>query len=454
MIKRGCCILMVLLMMPVLAFAGSIDDFLNLISTEEDDGIEITMQCSVQAVSGFSEKRVAWLNDLLRHLTFRLVVCGTASETEILVDGTTAVSYRKDGVFSFEPDKSYRAADGSDIIEAMSGEEMELSSVTYYTDLYTMMSGFYEYFSGLPEVFPESCSWSKINVQYKGYGTAVHRCAIALPEDAFVSADMTAYINTLTPGPAREMLEQMVWSGRQRYTLLLDENMRPMKINYTGRCGLSSDSIRSVNVDWRCPRGEHGYKDILKLTNPAVSGNDRKNLNLTLEYSEGETEKLTASIETDEVSGNNKRRIACKMEMTSENDTIDCTITERTVISGSADVKTVKLNMDHVHSGYEGTLEIAREMNKIEENHFLIRFAVAPAAAQPAPATETDLIPVPETVLLSENEYPVLAERITAVFLRALIDIPEEDLQFILADLPEGWWTRFRMTTQNDLVQR
>ena len=41
-----------------------------------------------------------------------------------------------------------------------------------------------------------------------------------------------------------------------------------------------------------------------------------------------------------------------------------------------------------------------------------------------------------------------IREKSAGLFLRALEKIPEEDLQFILADLPDNWWMRTIMNTE------
>ena len=56
-----------------------------------------------------------------------------------------------------------------------------------------------------------------------------------------------------------------------------------MKVNYTGKAGFSEDSIRNVDLDWRCLRREEGYKDVLQLKTPAVSGTTRHNISISQE---------------------------------------------------------------------------------------------------------------------------------------------------------------------------
>ena len=41
-----------------------------------------------------------------------------------------------------------------------------------------------------------------------------------------------------------------------------------------------------------------------------------------------------------------------------------------------------------------------------------------------------------------DAEQELIAEKAAKAFLKALIPVPEEDLQYILADLPEGTWRR------------
>ena len=440
-IKNICCLLLVIVLVPAVASAGQIENFLNLlVSPAEGKTVFIEATCTVKAVPQFSEQRINWLNDLLKHLTFQITAGKNVQEESILVDGKPSIGFiSREGIqgqeinFSFDPETIYRPQTDANILTGLSGMETEITTFSYYSELHQLLSGFYEYFTAMPDQFPDACTWSKISVQYKGYGTAVKRCAISLPEETFTSKEMTDFIDSLEPGPARDMLSHMVYSGRQRYTILLDENNKPMKINYTGRSGLSAESMRNVNVDWRCLRGEKGYKDILKLTNPAVNGNNRKNVTLTREMviAEDETESMNASVETDFVEDRVRTRTVCKIQLGYQEDQISGNVTERTVIGGNSDLKTLQINMTGSElEEYTGTLEIAQEMNKIEKNHILIQFALS--------SGEESVWKAGNTVLLKEKDFTVLAQRLTRSFLKSLLSLPAEDLQFILADLPVG----------------
>ena len=444
------CLLLALLMIPAAALAGRISEFLDLLTNAPgESGLEIQAQCTVSAMPEYSPERTEWLNGLLKHLTFRLITAQGGEEVSILTDGEPALGFQSrqgnegtEYVFSFEPDIAYRTEKDTALLTSLAGSETDLSSLAYYSDLYQMMAGFYEYFAGLPDVFPDACTWSNIKVDYKGYGTAVQRCAIALPEEAFTSAEMNAYVSSLPEGPVKDLLCRLVWSGRQRYTILVDENRRPMKINYTGRAGLSAEDIRNVNVDWRCPRGENGkYKDILQLTNPNGNGSDRNNITLNQELvlTEDGSEQLTGTIETDRVVSRARTRIILKIQLESKDDQITGTFNERTVVGSNAEGNNLQIQLTKDESGeYEGTLEITGEMNKIEKNHFMIQMKASSGALSPWKAEQT--------ILMKESDYPILSEMITRTFLKSLVSIPEKDLQFFLADLPEDFWAQFKET--------
>ena len=446
-IKRTCCLILALLFIPVSSMAGQISELLNYITAPKSEtGTETEVKFSVSALPEFSKQRTEWLNSLLQHLSFHLNTGKDSDMVSILVDGITSIAVQSrsgEYIFSIEPETAYRPAEGEDLLFALSGTETDINSFTYYSDLYRMLPSFYEYFSALPDAFPDACSWSKVNIPYKGYGTAVKRCAISLPEDVFQSDEMAELVNKLSPGPAKDMLSGAVFSGRQRYTLLLDENGQPLKINYTGRAGLTVDSIRNVNIDWRCLRGDSGYKDVLKLTNPAVSGTARKNLTLNQEMTiwEDGTENLTASIETDQVEGRIRTRIICKINLVADAGQISGSISERTAVGSSVNTCSAQIRINCTNAEqYEGTLEIAKEMNKIETNHYVIQFSTSPGKEMPWNAVKS--------VTLREEDYPLLAEKLTHTFLQSLLPLPVEDLQYILADLPEGWWEQFRRNDQ------
>ena len=53
-----------------------------------------------------------------------------------------------------------------------------------------------------------------------------------------------------------------------------------------------------------------------------------------------------------------------------------------------------------------------------------------------------------ESTVPTEMDLQSIREKAAGLFLRALEKIPEEDLQFILADLPDNWWMRTIMNTE------
>ena len=55
-------------------------------------------------------------------------------------------------------------------------------------------------------------------------------------------------------------------------------------------------------------------------------------------------------------------------------------------------------------------------------------------------------------VFMKETDIDRLSEKMSMLFLNALVNIPEEDLTYFLADLPEGWWNQTVRKIQNTEV--
>ena len=79
-------LLLALVMIPVSAFAGTIDELLTKVSNPAEKPAEITIKAEAVSLPQFSETRTEWLNGLLKHLTFKIRSDGIVQEEEIDVD--------------------------------------------------------------------------------------------------------------------------------------------------------------------------------------------------------------------------------------------------------------------------------------------------------------------------------------------------------------------------------
>ncbi len=446
-IRRGGCLLILLIILPAAALGGTIDDLIRMLTRPADGTAALEMRAEALHVPELGELRTEWLNRLLRHVTFRMRAGEGMQEEVIAVDGRPAIGAVSrtgtDGTawqFTFDSGTSYSAPEGEMLLAAVSGVSADVSRLDYYSEIAVLLDGFYRFFEGLPAAFPESASLSRVNTKYKPYGTAVKKWTISLPDDILQSEKMSEYLSKKGMEIVREYLSNAVLTGRQRLTLLTDENDRLMKVNYTAKAGLSEDDIRNINLDWRCLRGEEGYKDILQLTTPG-QGSRRNNLMITQEMTTDPEsgEHYAGSIETDQVENRVRTRIVLSFDLKSTGDTIEGELTEKTTAGNqkSSAVITISLRKN-AQDEYAGSLEIISKLDKIEKDHY--RFQLTAGKTDPP---EWNNIPAR---LMTETDRERIAENAARAFLNALADVPEEDLQFFLADLPEGVWAGLNTT--------
>ena len=226
---------------------------------------------------------------------------------------------------------------------------------------------------------------------------------------------------------------------------LKDADGNLMKVNYTAKCGLSEDSMRNTDIDWKCLHRENGYKDVLVLKTPAVSGSDRHNLSVTRESvtQEDGTEEYQCSVDTDEVESRIRKRIRLDISLTAKDGKITGSAVKKTTSTGLNDITGYQVEIQAgEYEHFQGSLEISHELNKIEREHYRIQFTAGPCEPPVWPEGNG------ETVNAAESDLQMIRNKAAAVFLKALTGLPEEDLQYIIADLPDNWWKQSIQITE------
>ena len=449
--RKAVLLLLILTMIPAASLAGSVDDLLNRLSGPAGSATELVFSAEAVRVPQFSNQRTEWLNGLLKHLVFRITSDGSVQEQTIGNDGKDILGCitRQSGDgsetrFSFS-DAVYRTEQSQDILSLLTGSEPEENDIGYYAQIRLLLPEFYEFFGGLPELFPENTSESKVSIQYKGYGTAVKRYSIVLDADVLQSERMAGYLSRDELNGVRSFLSSAVLSGKQRLTLLKDADGNLMKVNYTAKCGLSEDSMRNTDIDWKCLHRENGYKDVLVLKTPAVSGSDRHNLSVTRESvtQEDGTEEYQCSVDTDEVESRIRKRIRLDISLTAKDGKITGSAVKKTTSTGLNDITGYQVEIQAgEYEHFQGSLEISHELNKIEREHYRIQFTAGPCEPPVWPEGNG------ETVNAAESDLQMIRNKAAAVFLKAMTGLPEEDLQYIIADLPDNWWKQSIQITE------
>ena len=433
-------LLLALVILPVSAFAGTIDNLMNKLAYPAEKPAEITYKIEAVSLPQLSETRTGWLNGILKHLTFRIRSDGIVQEEEIDVDNkpviecTTRKEAGKTEAF-FPFDEHIYITDGTDLTELLTGIPAEADMTEYYTEIQVLLPEFYSFFNGLPELFPDSVSESKVSIQYKGYGTAVKRYAMVLSQDVLSTEKMSEYLASEELAHVRRFLTGTVLNGKQRLTLLRDADGNLMKVNYTGKSGLNEESIRNTDVDWRCLNNGNNHKDVFVLKTPAVTGTERHNITLTREsvLQPDGTEEYTCSIDTDEVKNRIRNRIRLDISLKANSERISGNAVKKTTSSGVNDIREFIISIEPGEAeDYHGSLEITHDLNKIDREHLHVEFSWK--------TCDTPSWTEGESAVPTEKDLQHIREKTAGLLLRALEDIPEEDLQYILADLPDNWW--------------
>lgn len=447
-IRRAGCLLIALIILPAAAFAGTIDNLIDLLTRPADHAVAMEISAEVIRLPEMGEERTEWLNRLLSHIIFRTREYGEIREEIIEIDGIPGfgcVSRRGENdtlwQFTFDQTAAYSLPDGTDMIASLAGTDPDLSRLDYYSDTAVLLSGFYRFFEGLPSVFPEACTLSKVNNHYKPYGTAVKKWSITLTEDVLQSEKMIAYLDGEGMEDVKEYLSHVVLSGRQRLTLLMDEDDHLMKVNYTARAGLSPDDLRNVNLDWRCFRRSEGYRDVLQLTTPGSGRKDNLSITQEMVIDEEGNEDYTGTVETDQVADRVRTRTVLTFHLKASGSTVTGEILEKKSTPGKTESTAVTVSLEqNTQDEYRGSLEIICNLDKIEKEHFRISLI----AGRSEPPKWNDA-PVRQ---MTETARKAVAEKAAQTLLSALAHVPEEDLQYILADLPAGLWAEMTRKTE------
>ena len=446
-IRKALCVLLIVFI-PAVSLAGTIDKAFTILAGTSDHAIGIQLTGEAIHIPSLSAQRTEWLNMFLKHVSLDFVLDSTTEKESLLLDGKEVISLTthrngssEEHRFSFEEDTVYSSSDIR--FREIPSNLFFTNHVDYYSDILLNLDEFYLFFSGLPDLFPEYSSLSKVNIRYKDYGTAVIKYSVTLPEDAFRSDRMTDYLARDEMKKIRPIILGMTFSGRQRFTILADENNRLMKVNYTGKAGLSETDMRSVNLDWRCLRRTEGYKDVLQLKTPAISGTNRHNLMIERELviDSEFNEQYSCSIETDKVASRVRERTTLLIHLSTAGNHIEGEISEKTVSGGT--VKTIALTgmAEQNQNEYAGSIEIKCELDKIEKEHLLIHFVAG--AHDPLEWQQGRSVP------MKDEDINRLSEKMASLFVNAMVNIPEGDLMYFLADLPEGWWSQTVRKIQN-----
>lgn len=368
-------------------------------------------------LSQYDDNRLDQLNRLIRHLSMALILDKKDSALQLFVDGREV----------------YSSVNVS--IEAEDDTAQFLGQVFEPLNLY--LDAFYPVIAGLREAYPEKVKIMDANLNLSGYGRAVRKNMITIPAEEAETALRDKLLSLCEESEARLFLSKLVFSGQQKFSFMLDQNDREIRINYDGKVGLSAEDLRSVSFVWKCLREENRRKDALTLKTPAQNESDR--FNVTLERDMNPDDPKAPSwqwiIDTDDKTGSDRALSKFSMEWTKGENGLSGTMIHNINQNGNKTTLNASATLTPSESGsFTGGLEITHKKGKIEKEHFTVEVSVAPSGKNVlAENTATEAAGSAENRKLIEKN----ARR---ELLRALLRIPDEDLLFLFSGLPDDEW--------------
>ncbi len=447
LVKRGFCFLLVLILIPCVSLGGGISSAcLSLLSPSS---AEITL--SLREYIPFGAERLEMLNDLLRHLAFRIREDEKEASVSVLLDQEEVFSLyqwtekeEKSFAFSFEPNTAFSGIGLSEL----TGEAAVQASVFSFglppfltADKITWIDAGFAALGRLPELFPEYVKTQEVKTRLKDVGLSVRKTVVTLPQDAVQEDVMKRLGEIEAPASLRAFLLSLSFSGRQQFTLYYDENGELMKANYTGQIG-SPEDMRKMNFEWRGLRGTGIYDELTVKASP-VNGKNRDTLTMKRTGQKSNTEETRTEFEWSRTRDRVKTVLNGSAELSLKNDGTalngSLSLMKKTGDQETGLTAAPDLRLDP-ETGWTGTVGVSYLSG---EN------AVIGADVKISPLSDTEKNPVkPERTVypesMSEEDQTALKMRVqrelASLLLKALIRLPEEDLRFLNYEMSEELW--------------
>lgn len=415
---------------------------------EETAGWTLELGMNVQAYPPFGERRIELLNRLIRHLRLQIAQSGDTADIQLLIDGKQTpvrMTLSADALRSGDAAAAVPEG-GGETDESGAGEAEDdwlsvgASAADQMHTVFQLLDAGADFLQELPELYPEGCSEKKIRQKLKT-GIAVRSVTITLQPDEDGEHPMKGLIQSSRTKMVSEYLGQWVFRGRQRFTLLFDEENRLLKASCSGRAGETEETLRNISLEWRLLRSDSLVKDEVTLKTPAVDGSFRDNWILSREWKDAEAaeeetsdtaaESLSFTFEYDRKHGNSKA--AYKWEGSLEGGGgISGGITWTRKQKNETETLTVRPAWTVCNEKQiEGTAEIIRVSDKVIQEQAVLEMNWQKVSGQAvdSAAMATGTEPAGEAI----------SESLQRDVLRSILTmIPAEDLGYLLEDIPAG----------------
>ena len=449
-----CCLTMSFPALAEVAFLPTIDGW-------ELDAIplELTLSADVTAYAPFGEDRLPQLTSLMKHLSLRItrqpLMDETQSTVSVLVDGEEALSLslqENDQIqmvqFSPIPDVTYIGDDPLALLLGTSSEPFTIcgldgSEIAWLTEGEALVNVLEAILA------PYLKSETAIKTAIKDMGTARLKQDYTIPKDE--AGSLTALLADACPdGRLKELISGLVFSGKQTLRVYRDEDHRPLRLEWTGHLGPDEDHLRNVTLTWRMRRDDTAYRDEISLNAPALKGTDNNKLTWScaiapdkktgsmvlsgsLSYTRtANKQKTTLTGEfklTAAKDGYNTRltgTATIKRQLPGEDSAVGCTFEPDLLVWGGSESPAV-----------DGTLTVSSLSGKktLDQATVTLSLRRIPYASGPLRQQTVDLTALDSKALEATRQQVNTA--IASAFLRRLVQLPREDLDYLFMDLPE-----------------
>ena len=419
------------------AAASEIRDMIFFLGN--DKPVQIDIRAEFDKIAQFDERRTEQLNLVMKHIAFRGILSRYETElTAVLGDqdlfsitGTEGGNVLK-SAFLPEPDCRYLIPDLTDN-QSESPYIQVFESISENRDIFCSLEDFVSFVGKLPECFPEQTGTAKILQKYKDYGTAVLKKTVRISAEELTDCIRAHPADFRTehciPDP-----EMLVFSGRQDFELLTDEEGKPIKIRYGGSAGYGADDMRTVRLEWKTVRSDSVDRDELSIRTPNSDGTRRNNfiLNHERRYTEEGRETFLWKAERDDLSDGVRIRRLLQADAAAEGKNISGSVSETVIIKDKTTENQIAFDMEGKPEDHcAGTLEIISKKDKIEKDGLKIKFSLSPESGLSA----EDVLP--EIREIKGNEFNAVREALFSGILGELMKLPAEDLVFLTEGIPE-----------------
>ena len=166
-----------------------------------------------KTISRFGEERKDSLNRLLKHLSLAVNTDGDISETIVMIDQEPVYSYVETTTDSIQK-TVYSVSPDTVVVQQREDQEDDSSVISFMNDHFFMLNklldDLYPAFEKSAEVFGDFAKESSVSLNFSGYGKAVKRITISLPEQ-YVSDQFPTVPADLVDSPVcREYINHLM----------------------------------------------------------------------------------------------------------------------------------------------------------------------------------------------------------------------------------------------------